>query len=76
MCKAMRHKCGHTIEGGNMNEAFFVDKYAYSGRPLLVKNATYDWKAMNSFDFEFFRGEYFFQDFLTCQNFSSCFSIT
>ena len=35
-----------------------MEKYAYSGRPLLVKNATYDWKAMNSFNFEFFRDLY------------------
>ena len=39
----------------DMNEDLFMEKYAFSGRPLLVKNATNDWSAMVTFDFEFFR---------------------
>ena len=46
------------IDVNDINTDIFVEKYAYTGRPLLVKNATYDWKAMNSFNFEFFRGLY------------------
>ena len=30
-------------------------KYAYSGRPLLVKNAAKKWKALESLNFQFFR---------------------
>ena len=30
-------------------------KYAYSGRPLLVKNAAKKWKALESLNFKFFR---------------------
>ena len=33
----------------------FENTYATSGKPLLVKNGAKDWKAMNSFSFEFFR---------------------
>jgi hypothetical protein len=36
------------IDGGNMNVDLFVEKYAYSGKPLLVKNATNNWKAMTT----------------------------
>ena len=39
----------------DMNEDLFMERYAYSGRPLLVKNATNEWSAMDTFDFEFFR---------------------
>ena len=34
------------IDNGNMNVDLFVEKYAYSGKPLLVKNATNNWEAM------------------------------
>ena len=46
------------IDNGNMNVDLFVEKYAYSGKPLLVKNATNNWEAMTSFNFEFFRDLY------------------
>ena len=32
-----------------------MDEYAYSGKPLLIKNAAKNWKAMDAFSFEFFR---------------------
>ena len=44
-----------TLHYENMNEELFLERYAYTGRPLLVKNATNEWKAMITFDFEFFR---------------------
>ena len=46
------------IDAANLNVDIFVDKYAYSGRPLLVKNVTKKWKAMDSFNFEFIRDLY------------------
>ena len=36
----------------------FLNKYAYSGRPLLIKNAARNWKAMETFNFEFFKDLY------------------
>ena len=33
----------------------FLAKYAYSGRPLLLRNATNDWKAIENFGFPFFK---------------------
>ena len=35
-----------------------LKKYALAGRPLLVKNAVKNWKALDSFKFEFFRDIY------------------
>ena len=46
------------IDAADINADIFVEKYAYSGRPLLVKNATNEWIAMSSFNFEFFRDLY------------------
>ena len=43
------------VDEQKMNEDLFMERYAYSGRPLLVKNATNEWRAMETFDFEFFR---------------------
>ena len=35
-----------------------MNKYAYSGRPVLIKNAAKNWKAMEKFNFEFFKDLY------------------
>ena len=44
-----------TIDISDIDYELFMERYAYTGRPLLVKNATYYWEAMDTFDFEFFR---------------------
>lgn len=36
----------------------FVNRYAYRGQPVVVRNATDDWLAMDTFDFDFFRDLY------------------
>lgn len=36
----------------------FLDKYAYTGVPLLVKNGASNWTAINTFSFEFFKELY------------------
>lgn len=36
----------------------FVKKYAYSGRPVIVTDATVNWTAANHFSFDFFRKLY------------------
>ena len=33
----------------------FLEKFAYSGRPLLIHNATNGWKAFETFSFSFFK---------------------
>ena len=42
----------------NMTQELFIEKYDLSGRPVLVKNATGYWPAMEYFHFEFFRDLY------------------
>lgn len=42
-----------------MTRELFLSDYAYSGRPLVVRNAATDWKASDTFSFEFFRDIYF-----------------
>ena len=32
-----------------LNLDIFMEKFVFSGKPLVVKNATNHWKAMNSF---------------------------
>ena len=46
------------IDASNLYFDLFMDEYAYSGKPLQVKNITSQWKAMKSFDFEFFQNLY------------------
>jgi hypothetical protein len=47
------------INSDEMTREVFEKIYAYSGRPVLVKNATADnWKAGSTFNFEFFRDLY------------------
>ena len=41
------------IDAINLNAHTFEEKYAYSGRPLLIKNAANNWKAMVALNFEF-----------------------
>ena len=47
----------------------FKEKYADSGRPLLIKNAAKNWKAMDTFNFEFFRNLQNVEE----DNFEECF---
>ena len=41
-----------------MTQDLFMEKYANSGRPLLVTKATEEWLAMDVFNFDFFRDLY------------------
>ena len=34
---------------------FLLKEYATSGRPVVVRNATLEWPAMQAFSFHFFR---------------------
>ena len=36
----------------------FEERYAYSGRPVIVTDAMSNWSALQTFNFEFFRGIY------------------
>lgn len=42
----------------NMTKEEFLQKYAYSDIPVLVKNATANWTAMSTFSFWYFRDLY------------------
>ena len=35
-----------------------MDKYAYSNRPVVVRNATLDWKAMGVLDYDWLKSTY------------------
>ena len=43
------------VDASDLKVDVFENEYATSGKPLLVRNAAKDWRAMNSFSFEFFR---------------------
>lgn len=42
----------------NITTEKFMEKYAYSGLPVLIKNATQSWTAMSNFSFHFFKDLY------------------
>ena len=43
------------IDTKDMNTKLFIEKYALSGQPVLIKNAAKDWKAREFFDLDYFR---------------------
>jgi hypothetical protein len=45
-------------ESTEITQKIFRDIYAYTGRPLLVRNATNWWPASEAFTFTFFRDIY------------------
>ncbi|XP_076452809.1 uncharacterized protein LOC143288316 isoform X2 [Babylonia areolata] len=45
-------------EERNLSAERFYQRYAFTGRPVLVKGATANWTAMNHFSFRFFRDLY------------------
>lgn len=42
----------------NITRQVFEEKYAYSGRPVIIEGATANWTAMNIFSFHFFKKLY------------------
>lgn len=56
-CEMCRGVYSVPIEHGITTERF-VEKYAYTAVPVLIKEATKNWTAMDNFSFEFFRGLY------------------
>jgi len=42
----------------DITEDLFMDKYAYSNRPVVVRNATLDWKAMGVLDYDWLKSTY------------------
>ena len=42
----------------NVTVAFFLNEYAYSSRPVLMKGAAKDWPATRLFSYEYFRQLY------------------
>ena len=39
----------------NLTPEEFLSQYAYSGRPVLIRDATSQWTALNSFSFQYFK---------------------
>ena len=48
-----------------LSEAEFIKRYAYTGVPVLVKEATANWTAMDTFSFDFFKRIFNFQLFIS-----------
>jgi histone arginine demethylase JMJD6 len=46
----------------NISKQEFLEKYAYTGRPVIVTDATLNWTAMSVVDFEFLRSLYLSSD--------------
>ena len=42
----------------NLTKEKFYEKYAYTGRPVLIRNGSKDWTALSHFSFEFFKNIY------------------
>ena len=52
----------HGVKGfdrvSNLSQREFTEKYAYSGRPVIITDATANWTAKSKFSFEFLRSVY------------------
>ena len=49
----------HTVDVvTNLTKEEFVEKYAYTGRPVLIRNGSRNWTASSYFSFEFFKNIY------------------
>ena len=46
------------IPGTQMTKDLFLEKYAETGRPLVVTNISEGWPAMEAFDYDFFKNLY------------------
>jgi len=42
----------------NLSQTDFVQKYAYSGRPVIITDATTNWTAKNEFSFDYLKSVY------------------
>jgi hypothetical protein len=42
----------------NLTKEEFVEKYAYTGRPVLIRNGSNNWSALSHFSFQFFKNIY------------------
>ncbi|XP_043283841.1 uncharacterized protein [Venturia canescens] len=52
----------------NVDPVLFEERYAYSGRPVVVTDATVNWTAIDTFSYSFFKNLYAGQD-ANCQFF-------
>lgn len=49
----------HTVDVvTNLTKEDFLNKYAYTGRPVLIQNSSNGWSALSHFSFEFFKNIY------------------
>lgn len=55
-CEICRNVSSVIVLQNPSKETF--EKYAYTGQPLLVRGATANWTALNTFTFDFFRNVY------------------
>jgi len=55
---ALKHFFSFQQIASEINPSIFRERYAYTGRPLLVRNATNWWPAVEAFTFNFFRDLY------------------
>ena len=44
-----------TVDGDKLDRKLFMEKYAYSGIPLLVKGGARNWTALDTFNFDYLR---------------------
>ena len=56
----------------NLRQQIFIDKFAYSGRPVIIEDATADWTASAVFNFQFFKELYSENNLLLHQTTPSC----
>ncbi|XP_049954702.1 uncharacterized protein LOC126470740 [Schistocerca serialis cubense] len=59
----------HVEKVDNISPAVFEEKYAYTGKPVVVTDAMENWTAPEVFDFEFFKSIYDERNVRGCQFF-------
>ena len=52
------NKVDNVTRLSNLSPDLFHDQFAYSGRPIIVEDATLTWSAMEAFNFSFFKSLY------------------
>eukprot|EP00092_Neocalanus_flemingeri_P013918 GFUD01015014.1.p1 GENE.GFUD01015014.1~~GFUD01015014.1.p1 ORF type:complete len:209 (+),score=54.03 GFUD01015014.1:576-1202(+) len=56
-----------------MTEKLYEERYAYSNRPLVIRNATLSWKAMEVLDYDWLKKEYLRNPEILEENWENCF---
>lgn len=57
----------------DINEKIFEERYAYSNRPVVIRNATLDWQAMGIMSYDWLKREYLRSPDILEEKWDNCF---